>query len=97
MSRRGRGGDGYLEIEVLRLEPNRVQVEVEVATFYPAIRLTPRPVAVREHAVAHPRDRHTRVPALTGQAGPGRVARGQDPAEVAAEAAAEANADAKIS
>jgi hypothetical protein len=40
----GRGGDGYLEIEVRRLpehEPGRarVHVEVEIASFYPAIAL----------------------------------------------------------
>jgi hypothetical protein len=39
---RGRGGDGYLEIDVRRLgcdEPGkaRINVEVEVANFYPAI------------------------------------------------------------
>lgn len=37
VSRRGRGGDGYLEIEVQRCEPDRLHVEVEVANFYPAI------------------------------------------------------------
>jgi hypothetical protein len=39
---RGRGGDGYLEIDVRRLDSDepgqaRVNVEVEVANFYPAI------------------------------------------------------------
>jgi hypothetical protein len=39
---RGRGGDGYLEIDVRRLESDepgqeRINVEVEVANFYPAI------------------------------------------------------------
>ena len=39
----GRGGDGYLEIDVRRCEPStrpdreRLHVEVEVANFYPAI------------------------------------------------------------
>jgi hypothetical protein len=37
VSRRGRGGDGYLEIEVERRDVNRLHVEVEVANFYPAI------------------------------------------------------------
>jgi hypothetical protein len=37
VSRRGRDGDGYLEIEVERRAPNRLHVEVEVANFYPAI------------------------------------------------------------
>jgi hypothetical protein len=42
VARRGRGGDGYLEIDVRRLpcdEPGheRINVEVEVANFYPAI------------------------------------------------------------
>jgi len=42
VARRGREGDGYLEIEVRRLlsdEPERarIHVEVEVANFYPAI------------------------------------------------------------
>jgi hypothetical protein len=42
VSRRGRGGDGYLEIDVTRRESDRpgyavVHVEVEVANFYPAI------------------------------------------------------------
>jgi hypothetical protein len=42
VARRGRGGKGYLEIDVRRLpvdEPGegRVHVEVEVANFYPAI------------------------------------------------------------
>lgn len=37
VSRRGCGGDGYLEIEVERREPRRLHVEVEVANFYPAI------------------------------------------------------------
>ena len=42
VSKRGRNGDGYLEIDVRRLEPEEegwetVHVEVEVASFYPAI------------------------------------------------------------
>ena len=37
VSRRGRGGDGYLEIEVDRRDAGRLHVEVEVANFYPAI------------------------------------------------------------
>ena len=45
VARRGRGGDGYLEIDVRREAPldddadgcERLRVEVEVANFYPAI------------------------------------------------------------
>lgn len=37
VSRRGRGGDGYLEIEVQRRDRDCLHVEVEVANFYPAI------------------------------------------------------------
>jgi hypothetical protein len=42
VSRAGRGGDGYLQIEVRRCDPvdavtARVHVEVEVANFYPAL------------------------------------------------------------
>ena len=42
VSRRGRGGDGYLEIDVTRRESEKpgyavAHVEVEVANFYPAI------------------------------------------------------------
>ena len=33
----GRGGDGYLEIEVERRGADRLHVEVEVSNFYPAI------------------------------------------------------------
>jgi hypothetical protein len=45
VAHRGRGGDGYLEIDVQRLpcdEPGRarIHVEVEVANFYPAIAST---------------------------------------------------------
>jgi hypothetical protein len=36
VSRHGRGGNGYLEIDVRR-HPGRLHVEVEVANFYPAI------------------------------------------------------------
>jgi hypothetical protein len=37
VSRRGRGGNGFLEIDVRRGAPDRVHVEVAVANFYPAI------------------------------------------------------------
>src|SRR3954466_2793213 len=39
VSARGRGGNSYLEIEVNRLSDTRMNVEVEVANFYPAIAL----------------------------------------------------------
>ena len=69
----GREGDGYLEIEVDRCpEPapgrSRMHVEVEIASFYPDARPAPPALAVRQHAVAHPRARHARVPALAGAA-----------------------------
>ena len=44
----------------------RIHVEVEVANFYPAIASRPRPLAVHQHAVADPRARHPRLPALAG-------------------------------
>ena len=70
----GRGGDGYLEIDVRRcpeIAPGRARmhVEVEIASFYPMIALRLRPLAVRQHAVAHPRAGHARLPALAGEAG----------------------------
>jgi hypothetical protein len=45
VARRGRGGNGYLEIDIRRLDPldgdaqgcERLHVEIEVANFYPAI------------------------------------------------------------
>lgn len=37
VSRRGRRGSGFLEIDVRRSAPGRLHVEVEVANFYPAI------------------------------------------------------------
>ena len=65
--------EGYLEIDVRRMESDRqgyarVHVEVEVANFYPAIADVHRALGLREHAVAHPRAGHARVPALAGQA-----------------------------
>ena len=67
--RRARGDDGYLEIDVRRLPSERagygaLHVEVEVANFYPA--LAGRSVVLRQHAVAHPRDRHPRIPQAPG-------------------------------
>ena len=42
----------------------RVHVEVEVANFYPAIATWLTALGLLAHAVAHPRDRHPRLPAL---------------------------------
>ena len=65
----GREKDGYLEIDITRCpeeEPGRARlhVEVEIASFYPGAGAAQRPLALREHPVAHPRARHARVPAL---------------------------------
>ena len=73
--------EGYLEIDVKRLESDRegyarVHVEVEVANFYPALVDVHRALGLRQHAVAHPRAGHARVPALAGQA-PARGVRGR--------------------
>ena len=61
--------EGYLEIDVKRMESDRqgyarVHVEVEVANFYPAIATLGRALVLRQHPVAHPRARHARLPAL---------------------------------
>ena len=74
VARRGRGGDGYLEIDVERRpaeQPGHVNVaiEVAVANFYPADRVAAEPLRLHEHPVAHPRDRHPRLPALAGPPG----------------------------
>ena len=65
--------EGYLEIDVKRMESDRegyarMHVEVEVANFYPALVDLHRALGLRQHAVAHPRAGHARVPALAGQA-----------------------------
>ena len=65
--------EGYLEIDVKRMESDRqgyarVHVEVEVANFYPAIATFVARWVYVQHAVAHPRARHARLPALAGQA-----------------------------
>ena len=82
VARRGRDGGGYLQIEVRRTPPlvpaaraqrARLRVEVEVANFYPSIAFAPQPPALRRDAVAHPRDRHARLPALAATPGSGRV------------------------
>ena len=74
----GREGDGYLEIDVQRCPEDdpgraRLHVEVEIASFYPALVLRNLPLALREHAVAHPRARHARLPALARAARAGGV------------------------
>ena len=48
----------------------RIHVEVEVANFYPAIADLARALVLRAHAVAHPRARHPRLPALARAARP---------------------------
>ena len=73
--------EGYLEIDVKRLESDRegyarVHVEVEVANFYPALVDPHRALVLRQHAVAHPRAGHARLPALAGPA-PARGVRGR--------------------
>ena len=77
---RGRDGRGYLEIDVRRRRPrtpgwSRVHVEVEVASFYPAIATWLSALRLLAHAVAHPRDRHPRLPALARAARARGVAR----------------------
>ena len=71
----GIGADGFLEIDMRRTptdDPEWVDlhVEVEVANYYPPDRLDLHAVGVRGHAVAHPRARDVRVPAVAGQARP---------------------------
>ena len=64
-----RRNEGCLEIDVRRMESDRqgygrVHVEVEVSNFYPAIAHLGRALGLRPDAVAHPRARHARLPAL---------------------------------
>ena len=54
----------------------RLHVEVEVANFYPSIASGLGRRALQRDPVAHPRDRHPRLPALARAPGPRRVARG---------------------
>ena len=73
VSRAGRGGNGYLEIDVRRIPGERegragVHVEVEVANFYPAIasgisRWVYANTQSRIHVIV------THVPAVAGPAG----------------------------
>ena len=65
--------EGYLEIDVKRMESDRqgyarVHVEVEVANFYPGDRDLGRALGLRANPVAHPRARDARLPALAGPA-----------------------------
>ena len=81
VSRRGHDGRGYLQIEVRRYpgeDPDhaRLHVEVEVANFYPSIASRLEPAPVQRDAVAHPRDRQLRLPALARAPGPRGVAGG---------------------
>ena len=71
----GIGADGYLEIDMRRTptdDPEWVDlhVEVEVANYYPRIASDVHALGLRGHAVAHPRARHVRVPAVARQARP---------------------------
>ncbi len=80
VAKRGRDDNGYLQIEVRR-DPGeqdgqvKLQVSVEVANFYPSTCLVAAASLLRRHSVAHPRDRHERLPALAATPRPGRVAR----------------------
>ncbi len=77
VARRGREGDGYLQIEVTRTsEPPaeypdklRLHVEVSVVELLP-VDLGSQPAPLQRDPVTHSRDRHLRVPALAGPAGP---------------------------
>jgi hypothetical protein len=57
-----RRNEGYLEIDVRRIEPER-------EGYVPVAGDLDRALVLRAHAVAHPRARHARVPALAGPAG----------------------------
>ena len=75
---RGRGGDGYLEIDVRRLDcderrPGAHPRRGRGRELLPGDRLTPRARSLHQHAVADPRDRHPRLPAPPGAARPRRV------------------------
>ena len=50
-----------------------LHVEVEVANYYPRIAFALTQWALRGHAVAHPRDRDLRLPALGREAEPGAL------------------------
>jgi hypothetical protein len=71
VDRRGRSGDGYLEIDVERRPAKadgqggwaRVHVEVEIANFYPAIASAAGRWLYTVTQVAHPRPRLLRLPA----------------------------------
>ena len=80
VARRGRGGDGYLEIEIERQpcdEPGmaRAARDRRGGELLPDDRLHVLAPGLPLHAVLHPRARHARVPALAGPPRPGAVAR----------------------
>ncbi len=89
VARRGRGGDGYLEIDVERRpgeQPGTRQRRRRGrgGQLLPRHRLAPEPLRLHEHPVAHPRHRHPRLPALAGPPGlrASRVGRFVSPDEV---------------
>ena len=80
VSKRGRHGDGYLEIDVRRCPPEEegwetVHVEVEIASFYPAIATWLTKFVYSQHAVEDPRARDPRLPALARAPRPRAVRR----------------------
>ena len=82
VQRRGHNGDGYLQIDVQRL-PRRRRSRARGAhprrghgrELLPVDRARPQPARLPHHAVAHPRARDVRLPALACAARPRRVAR----------------------
>ena len=74
---RGRQGDGYLEIDVHALPERRAGAGAHPrrdrgGELLPGDRVDGREVALRDDAVAHPRARLLRLPALARPPGPGR-------------------------
>ena len=66
---RGRGGDGYLEIDVRRCRGDEARLGARPRRgrgreLLPGDRDVARALVLREHAVADPRARHARLPAL---------------------------------
>ena len=78
VSRDGRGGNGYLEIDIQRCPPtSRARAAARRGRgreLLPGDRAG-LALGLHEHPVAHPRARHPRLPALAGAARPRPVAR----------------------